>query len=394
MFIPPLTSCHFTQWSGGRLDSTNASPPNRTIAIAVDISKAFDTVSHRLIIEMIHLSWLCHNLVRWLVAYLCGRKASCLYQQYHWSFRQVWAGVPQESVNSPALFNFFVSDCPFPDLDMTSYADDFALLASAPSIVEAEVRANQLCTILVSWADGKQLAIAPKKSSVTLFTLDPPVPTPPSSANRRRSDSVEQIPKILGVTLDPHFTFGPLTRDCVEWASRALNIMKALAGSSWGFTTETLVATNKAIVLPILNHAAPIWFTQISSSHLDKLEVIQNKNPGVTTRCHQKAVASHLRAETGVLTLKVHLELCCQQFYASDLPPLQIDLIPFLHNPHSRCWPPPPWPPTGPHHPHLTLHPTSSHPWSGGHLPPPPPLSANQQQPASQLPCSWDAETG
>ena len=38
---------------------------------------------------------------------------------------------------------------------MTSYADDFTLLASAPSIVEAEVRANQLCTILVRWVDGK-----------------------------------------------------------------------------------------------------------------------------------------------------------------------------------------------------------------------------------------------
>ena len=36
-------------------------------------------------------------------------------------------------------------------------------------------------------------------------------------------------------------------------------------------------------------------------------------------------------------------------------------LIPFLHNLNSRCWPPPPWPPAGPHHPHLALHPTSSH---------------------------------
>ena len=43
-----------------------------------------------------------------------------------------------------ALFNHFVSDCPIPDVDMTSYADDFTLLASAPSIVEAEASTNQL----------------------------------------------------------------------------------------------------------------------------------------------------------------------------------------------------------------------------------------------------------
>ena len=54
---------------------------SRTIAIAVDISKSFNsTVSRHLIIKINHCSRLQHNLVRWLVAYLCGRKALCLYQ--------------------------------------------------------------------------------------------------------------------------------------------------------------------------------------------------------------------------------------------------------------------------------------------------------------------------
>ena len=56
--------------------------PNRAIAIAVDISKALDTVSYSLLIEMIHCSRLSHNLVIWLVAYLRGRKASYSYQQH------------------------------------------------------------------------------------------------------------------------------------------------------------------------------------------------------------------------------------------------------------------------------------------------------------------------
>ena len=60
------------------------------------------------------------------------------------------------------------SDCPITDSDMTSYADDFTLLASAPSIEESEAWAIQLCSTLVRWADGKQMAIAPQKSSVAL----------------------------------------------------------------------------------------------------------------------------------------------------------------------------------------------------------------------------------
>ena len=118
---------------------------------------------------MIHCSRLRHNLVRWLLAYLCGRKASFLYQQHHSPSRHVRVGIPQGFAIFPALFNHFVSDCPIPDLDITSYADDFTLLASAPSIVEAETRANQLCSSLVRWADSKQF---PYKSSVTLFTSE------------------------------------------------------------------------------------------------------------------------------------------------------------------------------------------------------------------------------
>ena len=133
---------------------------------------------------------------------------------------------------------------------------------------------------------------------------------------------LNRTPKILGVTLDTHFTFAPHAHDCVERASRALKVMKATAGSNWGFTTETLVATYKAIVRLILNYAAPIWFTQVPSSHLDKIEVIQNKVLRIATGYHQKVVVSHLRAETGVLPLRAHLGLCSQQFYASALQPL------------------------------------------------------------------------
>ena len=105
---------------------------------------------------MIHHSRLRHNLVRWLVVYLCGRKASRLYQQHHLPSRHVRAGVPQGSTISSALFNHFVSDCAIPDLDMTSYADDFTLLASAPRIVEAEARANQLL-----WWGGQMASNSP-----------------------------------------------------------------------------------------------------------------------------------------------------------------------------------------------------------------------------------------
>ena len=55
--------------------------------------------------------------------------------------------------------------------------------------------------------------------------------------------------------------------------------MKALAGSSWAFLTKTLVIQDirgHRTFHPKLH--SPIWFSQVSSFHLDKLEVIQNKD--------------------------------------------------------------------------------------------------------------------
>ena len=46
----------------------------------------------RHLVKMIHRSGLQHNLVKWLVAFLCVRKAFCLYQRHLSLSRQVQAG--------------------------------------------------------------------------------------------------------------------------------------------------------------------------------------------------------------------------------------------------------------------------------------------------------------
>ena len=203
---------------------------------------------------------------------------------------------------------------------MTSYADDFTVMATSSSLLEAEAEVNQHLTTLVEWTVRKELSIAPEKSSVTLFTPDTHQSQyHPQVRIRDTLVPLDRSPKILGINWDTHLTFGPHARNTIERATRSLGVLKALSGTNWGFPKETLVATYKAMVRPILNYGAPIWRHQVSPTWLGRLGVVQNAALRIATGNTRKAPIPHLHDETGVLPLEVHLQLCCSQFLASGL---------------------------------------------------------------------------
>ena len=81
-------------------------PPCRTVAQMVDFSKFPDAVNHDVLLNMIHLSTLENNMVRWISAYLRGQRAACRFCNYLLTFWALHCGMPQGSVIAPLLFIF------------------------------------------------------------------------------------------------------------------------------------------------------------------------------------------------------------------------------------------------------------------------------------------------
>ena len=75
-------------------------------------------------------------------------------------------------------------------------------------------------------------------------------------------------PTILGVVLDPLFTFSPHSRAIAKAATQRLKIMKALSGTSWGQDVDTLLITYKALIRSKIDYAAPIWAGNVKDSPL------------------------------------------------------------------------------------------------------------------------------
>ncbi|KAH7711067.1 putative reverse transcriptase - house mosquito [Aphelenchoides avenae] len=295
-------------------------PAERTVLVSLDLSKAFDTVDHRQLIDAIYRSTLPRATVRWLSAYLRGRQARTQFRGATSSVRIVRTGVPQGSVLSPALFNAYLSDLPAPPpgVKISSYADDIAIRCRHAKFQVAAQKINAYLPALKARLDDKQLIISTEKSTVTLLT--------PATREARlhpdvRVDNVllplNTRPKILGVTFDTMFTFADHGRAAAAKTSRRNNILRALAGTSWGQQKETLLTTYKAVGRPIINYAAPVWTPLLSDTGFKRLQIAQNAALRTASGCLAMSSIDHLHQETAMLPVRDHNVLLTDQFYAA-----------------------------------------------------------------------------
>ena len=61
-----------------------------------------------------------------------------------------------------------------------------------------------------------------------------------------------------------------------EKVSKRNNVLKALAGTSWGKDEELLLNSYKATGRAIVNYAAPVWTPSLAETHWSRLQTSQN----------------------------------------------------------------------------------------------------------------------
>ena len=107
-------------------------PPDRTLLLQIDLSKAFDMVSHEKLPSDLNKTTLPEYLKRWFATYLLGRQSKVTFRNATSTTRNVRTGVPQGAVTSPLLFNFYLSKLPLPPqgVKIIQYADDVSVYTS------------------------------------------------------------------------------------------------------------------------------------------------------------------------------------------------------------------------------------------------------------------------
>lgn len=140
-------------------------------ALFVDLSKAFDTVDHAILLSKLSSIGVGTDACRWFYDYLKDRTQAVMVDGVKSDPLQLLKGVPQGSIIGPLLFSLYINNigddvryCKF-----HLYADDTVMYSIAPTADQALMQLESDFRILQASLLQLKLVLNAKKTNVMFF---------------------------------------------------------------------------------------------------------------------------------------------------------------------------------------------------------------------------------
>lgn len=240
-------------------------------AVYLDISKAFDSVSHSHLLSKLCNFNISGSVWLWFQAYLSNRLQYVSVNNCSSDLLSVESGVPQGSILGPLLFIIFMNDLPnvISDSESLLFADDTKCFRHIRTSPDQQLLQHDLDNLL-SWSTSSNLHFNSSKSCHLSFNHKI------STSYSISGDTIvtKQSHKDLGVTLSSNLEWKPHHDIILSKAYKTLGLVRRTFSPS--ISPLTKVKLYVSLIRSQLMYCSPIWRPYLIKD-INNLELLQRR---------------------------------------------------------------------------------------------------------------------